>query len=241
MKKSIIFVTCMLFALASLSHAAENRFQQFNTDLDQAYAAYRKALFQTNTEDAEKSGEANAMFLKQWKQIQQTYGNQPPEVFSSDPQWLATLATIDDMAVKSGEQIKEGQLASAHETLEAVRDELSNLRHRNSVIVFSDHINNYHQVMEGVLAGNYASDKIDKAAIMELSGQVAVLKYLAEAIKENAPAKYHNDQKYQTLQNGLFASLDALTQAISSENPEAISKSIKMLKPAYAKLFVNFG
>jgi len=241
MRRSIIFVTCILLGFVSWSQAAENRFQQFNTETEQAYAAYRKALFQTNMKDAEKSGKANQMFLKQWEQIQQKYSDQPPETFSTDPQWKDSLSNIENIAVKSDKQIKEGQLAEAHETLEAVRDELSNLRQRNSVIVFSDHINNYHEVMEGLLDGGFTPEKIDKAAMIEISGHLAVLNYLAGAIKENAPVKYQDVEKYQKLQNGLFASLEALTQAIQSENPEAISKSIKMLKPAYAKLFVNFG
>ena len=95
--------------------------------------------------------------------------------------------------------------------------------------------------MEGLLDGGFTPEKIDKAAMIEISGHLAVLNYLAGAIKDNAPVKYQDVEKYQTLQNGLLASLEALTQAIQSENPEAISKSIKMLKPAYAKLFVNFG
>jgi hypothetical protein len=75
----------------------------------------------------------------------------------------------------------------------------------------------------------------------EIRGQLSVLKYLAEAIKENSPANYNDNEKFQQLQKGLFTSLDALDKAVDAENPEAISKSIKMLKPAYAKLFVNFG
>lgn len=91
------------------------------------------------------------MFIQQWKQIKQTYTTTPPEVFSSDPEWESTLTSIEEIAVTSAGQITEGHLAEAHETLEAIRDELTDLRKRNSVIVFSDHINNYHEVMEGLL------------------------------------------------------------------------------------------
>ena len=90
MRRPIIFVACMLLGFASWTQAAENRFQQFNSDTEQAYTAYRTALFQTNKKNAEKSEKANEMFLKQWKQIQENYSNQPPETFSTDPQWKAT-------------------------------------------------------------------------------------------------------------------------------------------------------
>lgn len=225
----------------SLASAVENPFFQFNSDVEKSYSAYRQALFQTNKKDVEKSAKANEIFIQQWQQIKQAYGNNPPEVFSGDPKWESTLSNIEEIALKSAGQIQKGSLAEAHEILEAIRDELTDLRKRNSVIIFSDHINNYHKVMEGLLVGGYTPDKINENAVDEIQGQLAVLRYLANAIKENAPAKYREDQKYQKLEKGLFGSLEALGKAVESGDPATISKSVKMLKPAYAKLFANFG
>jgi len=239
--RSIIITTVLILAAVSFTGAAENSFVQFNADVNTAYAAYRKALFQTNQQDAEKSAKANEIFMQHWKAIKQTYGDKPPEVFSSDVKWETTLSAIEQIAEKSAVQIKEGHLGEAHETLEAIRDELTDLRKRNSVIVFSDHINNYHEAMEGLLVGGYTPDKIDEQAMGEIQGQLAVLNYLAAAIKENAPATYRENQQYQQLEKGLFGSLNGLKTAVASKDPAAISKAIQMLKPAYAKLFVNFG
>jgi len=241
MKKSVLLAFCLFLGSVVCSGAGENRLQQFNSDVDKAYAAYRKALFQTNKKDAGKSEMANDMFIKLWGSVNETYSSQPPEVFSSDPEWAGTLASIDEIARKSSEQIRDGQLAEAHETLEAIRDELSELRKRNSVVAFSDHINSYHEVMEALLEGGYTPDKVNDSAVVEIRGQLAVLHYLAAEIKENAPATYREDEAYTSLQTGLFASLDGLTQALEANDPQAISKAINMLKPAYAKLFVNFG
>lgn len=239
--KSIIVAICLMLGVASLSSAAENPFIQFNSDVEKAYAAYRKALFQTNKKDVEKSDKANEIFIQQWKLIKQTYANKPPEVFSSDLKWESTLSNIEEIAQKSDAEIKEGHLAEAHETLEAIRDELSDLRKRNSVIVFSDHINSYHAVMEKLLEAGYSPDKIDAETIDQIRGQTAVLEYLATAIKENAPPRYRENQQYQMLETGLTSSLEDLNKGLESKDPKTISKAINMLKPAYAKLFVNFG
>lgn len=239
--RSTILALCLIFALTSMAGAAGNPFLEFNTDVDKAYTNYRKALFQTNKKAAEKSEKAAKSFINQWKNIQQTYTQTPPEVFSSDPKWDSTLLTIEEIALKGLEQIKAGHLAEAHETLEAIRDELTDLRRRNSVIVFSDHINNYHEIMEGLILGGYTPDKINKQTITVIQGQAVLLSYLAEKIKENSPTKYQQNEQYQKLEKGLFDSLAALNKALKNNNPEAISKSIRMLKPAYAKLFVNFG
>ena len=241
MKHLVIMATCLYISFTSMSFAAENRFQQFNHDVDTAYASYRKALFQTNKKDAEKSGKATGSFLKQWQTIVEAYGSPPPETFSTDPTWKDTLTGITQIATESAAMIEQDKLADAHEHLEAIRDSLSSLRQRNSVIVFSDHINNYHEVMEGLLNGGYTPDSIDDAALTDIVGKLAVLHYLAEAISENAPARYEDDNTYQQLQKGLFSSLDLLEQAVESGDKKKISTAVKMLKPAYAKLFVNFG
>ena len=241
MRSYLLFTLCILLATTSLSTASENPYRQFNADVEQAYSAYRKALFQTNKKDIDKSNQANKSFMSQWKQIRQKYGNTPPEVFASDVKWASTLSTIDEIAVKSADQIQAGQLAEAHETLEAIRDELSDLRRRNSIIVFSDHINNYHEVMEGLLVKGYTPEKIKTEGIDEINGKLAVLQYLAEAIHNNAPEKLKQNLQYQELESNLINSLNSLQKAIDSKNSATISKSLKMLKPAYAKLFVNFG
>ncbi|WP_163339389.1 hypothetical protein [Desulfopila sp. IMCC35008] len=239
--RSMIMTICLMLCTTSFASATENPFIQFNSDVEKAYAVYRKALFQTNKNDAVKSGNANNIFIQQWHQVRKTYGSNPPEVFSSDPKWESTLSNIEGIAQKSAAQIQNGNLAEAHEILEGIRDELTDLRKRNSVIVFSDHVNNYHEVMERLLVGGYTPDKINEGALREIRGQLAVLDYLGDAIKENAPARYKEDQQYQKLEKGLLGSLKALDKALESGDPATISKSVKMLKPAYAKLFVNFG
>ena len=67
MKQNLVLVTCLVVAVTSISFAGENAFLQFNSDVEKAYTAYRKALFQTNKRDAEKSGQANDMFIRQWQ------------------------------------------------------------------------------------------------------------------------------------------------------------------------------
>lgn len=241
MNKLIITLGIVSLFLSTGALATENRYQQFSGDTEKAYSAYRVALFQTTKKNGEKSAKAIETFLHQWKQIEKTYGPQPPEIFSTDPMWDSTLAKIEAIATRSAEQVAENHLTEAHETLEAIRDELSDLRRRNSVIAFSDHINNYHEVMEGLVEGGWSSDPIDTDAIKDISNQLAVLLYLAEVIKDNAPDNYNDNKKYQQLRDGLLASLKSLQGALEEGDPDKIGKSIKMLKPAYAKLFVNFG
>ncbi|MGV8058748.1 MAG: hypothetical protein AB2L12_12100 [Smithellaceae bacterium] len=61
------------------------------------------------------------------------------------------MTEVGKIYVQAAREIDQDQLIHAHETLEKVRDVLSELRQRNQVIVFSDHMNAYQTAMEEVL------------------------------------------------------------------------------------------
>lgn len=243
MKKHV--VSCLMVSLLVVSFvsvsAAETAFQQFHHKQNEAYAKYRAALFQTNKKDKDASLKATSMFLQQWNMLIQQYADTPPEIYAADPEWKTTLETIAAIAAKGKGEIEAGNLAEAHETLEGIRDKFTALRKRNHVIVFSDHINTYHEVMEHLLEAGYTAENIDTAALNSIREQLGVLEFLAETIQEHAPQEYRHDEKYQQLEQGLFASIKALREAMEKNSPEEISTAIQNLKAPYSKLFLNFG
>jgi len=237
---SLVLLSLMVLTIV-VNSRAETSFQQFYQQQNEVYAKYRAALFQTNKNDQEASLKATAQFLQLWDAIVQQYAAAPPEIFAADSTWKATLEKITEIAVKGKTEIEAGDLAEAHETLEAIRDEFAELRRRNHVVVFSDHVNTYHEVMEHLLLAGYSPEKLDAAALNSIREQLGVLEFLAEEIKVNAPQEYRSNEAYQKLENGLFASIKSLREALDNNAPKEIVKAIQNLKPPYSKLFLNFG
>lgn len=237
---SLVVLSLMVLTLV-VNSGAETSFQQFYQQQNEAYGKYRAALFQTNKKDQDASLKAAAQFLQQWDTIMQQYADAPPEIFAVDPAWKATLEKIAEIATKGKTEIEAGDLVEAHETLEAIRDELTELRQRNHVVVFSDHVNTYHEVMEHLLLAGYSPEKLDTAALNSIREQLGVLEFLAEEIKANAPQEYRDNEAYQKLEKGLFVSITSLREALDKNVPEDIVKAVQNLKPPYAKLFLNFG
>ncbi|UCD66124.1 MAG: hypothetical protein JSW69_00380 [Deltaproteobacteria bacterium] len=245
MKKIVFFVVVFVF-LPSVLWANNNEgktssFQQFQQEVNQAYTSYRVALFQTNKKNQARSLESAVDFQQQWLAITDKYIEAPPEVYASDPQWEDTLLKIGDIAGMGILEMLDGKLSDAHETLEAIRDELGALRQRNQVSTFSDHVNNYHEAMESLLHLGLKPDDIDSKAMLSIREELAVLEYLAKKMQENAPADYLENQKFHKAMEGIFESLKNLRQAVNGENPDKVAKVIKALKPAYAKVFIKFG
>jgi hypothetical protein len=151
------------------------------------------------------------------------------------------LIKIGDITALSIREILSEKLSAAHDTLEAIRDELGELRQRNQVSTFSDHVNNYHEAMESLLHLELKPYDIDDKGLLIIREELAVLDYLADKMKENAPAEYLKKEKFDQTMKGIFGSLKKLRQAVDEKNPDKIVKAIKELKPAYAKVFVRFG
>ena len=95
--------------------------------------------------------------------------------------------------------------------------------------------------MESTLHLGLKPDDIDSKAMLSIREELAVLEYLAKKMQENAPAGYLKNEKFHQAMEGIFDSLKNLRQAVNEKNPDKITKTIKALKPAYAKVFIKFG
>ena len=236
---ALVFMPAALWA--GTQGGETSSFLQFQQDVNDAYASYRMALIQTNKKNQTKSLESAVNFQQQWLAITEKYGAAPPEVYSADPQWYSTLIRIGDIAALSIREILSEKLSSAHDTLEAIRDQLGALRQRNQVGTFSDHVNNYHEAMESLLHLELKPYDIDDKGLLIIREELAVLDYLAGKMKENAPAEYLKNDDFKKAMNNVLGSLKKLRQAVDEKNPDQVVQAIKELKPAYAKVFVKFG
>ena len=208
----------------------------FQSMVDDTYSAYRTALFQTNANNQKATIEALAAAQTGWAKVVLNYRDKPPAIYAGDRAYAKSLDDVSGLLSRAQVQATAGALPAAHETLEGVRDTLGELRHRNGVIVFSDHINAYHSEMERVIGGEIAID--DRRALTEQTG---VLVYLDKQIRANASPAYLSDTKFQQLSAGNTAAVEKLRSALASGSGADIKAAIDGLKPAYAKLFLAFG
>lgn len=210
--------------------------QDFERELRAVYAHYRAALFRTNTGNKEATEAALAKTADGIAALANKWPAAPPQ-YADDPKFKATLAAVSAIVQAAMDQSRQGKLGEAHETLEKIRDELANLRRRNGVIVFSDRMNAYHSQMEKILLSKY--EGFDQRGVNELRGDVAVLAYLLDDIAANPPPD--KDAAFDKALAGVSSSLEELSASIRAVDVPAIKAALKKLKPAYSRLFLNYG
>ena len=224
------------FAL-SIAPAQAGPMQDFERELRAAYADYRTALFRTNTNDKAASTAAIENMGSNWQALTAKWLPAPPPQYSEDPNFKPTLEKVVSILGVARTETQAGKLTEAHDTLEKIRDELGNLRRRNGLVVFSDRMNGYHEQMEKILLGKY--DGFDARGVSDLRDDAAVLAHLLEEIAANPPAD--RDGGYEQALAGVRKSVEDLRTALRTGDVSSIKAAIKMLKPPYARMFLNYG
>ncbi|WP_172332073.1 hypothetical protein [Mangrovicoccus sp. HB161399] len=230
-----------LSALAFLAAgaAAAGPASDFEAAFRDMYASYRTALFRTNSGQQEEAAAAMASLSEQLSVLAVTYGPAPPPQYETDPLWGATMADAATLVGAAGQQVRTGDLAAAHATLEGVRDLFGELHARNGIETFSDRMNAYHAVMERFLAMDLSPDH--GAGCSELHEQAGVLSYLAQAVVTAPPPEAAGSDAYAALAAEFEASVAALLAAVRSGEEMRIAEAARGLKPPYSRLFLKFG
>lgn len=206
------------------------------TDAVQAtYPAYRSVLFKTNSATQEECRQALAQAQSAWQQVAGRFAAGAPTPYDRDTQTSATLREVAAVYAQAGAEIERNQLKEAHETLEKVRDLLAAMRQRNQVVVFSDHMNAYHEQMEHVLTAG--------PGLLGGSGTSGSLTALAleGRLSSQADAGLRANPEFNTLLKAVQQSVADLRAAVLAQDAAAAKAALGKVKGPYSRLFLRFG
>ena len=234
MKRALSALALAALVAAPLAHAGP--VEDFQGDYRQMYANFRTALAATNDSGQEAAVSAIAALDETFWVLNDTFGPTPPPQFAGDAQWGATLSQVGGLLEQAAAEAGAGDLASAHETLEGIRDLFGSLHLRNDIATFSDRMNAYHAEMEQVLAMDLA--KADMGILRE---HAAVLNYLAQKVLDAPPDGSAQSGDYDGLAKAFGASAEAFLKAAREADAPAVKAAIEGLKAPYSKLFLRYG
>lgn len=212
----------------------------FTDAMQAAYVPYRAALFRTNGKSQEEAAKAVEQAQQAWQALRRQVGTKPPPPYERDAKFDATLAQVATVYERAAGEVRANQLSAAHETLEAVRGLLAELRQSNNVVVFSDAMNAYHAQMEHLLEDG-SKALTDDAAWMEWMARVGVLEYLGGALRSNAPAALLADADFEAHLKAVQGSVAALRSASLAHDATAVREALGKLKGPYSRMFLKFG
>lgn len=206
---------------------------------------YIPALALTNQGKANPSRLAFRRFSELWTKIR-------PEILqtlASDPAWKREMEKVDEIVQVAGRQIKAGQLAEAHETLEPIRDLMMEARRRQGVVYPIDSLSDFHATMEAIVkpAMQWTPEKVSSeelARLRELVVEADTKWTVAERTDFNLQdfgIEPSEAKQLRQLIDGERQAIAALQSAISSGDKPKIIQAARGLKPPFAKTYMFFG
>jgi hypothetical protein len=240
--------TLFLFLLSSPAACAQSETLS-QTEHLQTFAkfdeVYIPALALTKQEQAKPSRAAYRRLAERWKQVQPAL----TEALAGDAKWAGELKSIDEIMQVSGRQIKAGQFAEAHETLEAVRDLMMEARRRQGVHYPLDSLSDFHSTMEEIVkpAMLWTPAKVSKDDLASLPELVAVADE-KWSVAENTDFNLDDFQIGQAKAKQLRPliaqvrkAIGELQAALEAQDKQAIIQAARGLKPPFAKTYMFFG
>ena len=205
-----------------------------------AYAPYRVALFRTNSNAQAESQQAIEQAQQSWTKLIEQYSSKPPAPYDRDTAFVASLSEVLKVYDLSASQVSANQLTAAHETLEKARDIMADMRRRNQVVIFSDHMNAYHSEMENLLI-NAPTILLQQNGMQQLTAMVGALNYLAKKLISEAPANYATNKEFVESAKAVNKSVTELQDALFLQDAQAIKIKLSKVKVPYSKFFLKFG
>ncbi|MBP9905163.1 MAG: hypothetical protein KBF66_06365 [Rhodoferax sp.] len=234
----MIKLTCLAIALAgtSLAQAAD----PVTDAMQAANGPYRMALYKTNGTSQAEAQQALTQAQQAWEKLNAQVGGKPSAPYDRDAAFGKSVSAVSQVYAKAMTEIAANDLKGAHNTLEDAREIMADMRQRNNVVVFSDHMNAYHAVMEHIIVDGNNTLAQPKGMLL-LTGQAGALSYLAKRLTTQAPASHSQNPEFTSLVDAVNKSVAALDAALLNQDLAAVKDAVSKLKGPYSKLFAKFG
>lgn len=205
--------------------------------------AYKDSLFNTNANDAARTGVSFTAFVQLWDAALVQFVETPPEAFASDRDFRTDLLEASGQVHYASALIGAGRLPEAHGVLEKVQYIMRDQRQRNGIAYFGDTLLAYHDAWEGVAhIATGAAAGLSDADVQAIVAAVPEMKETwraVEAFPLNLTNADHKAQYQKVL--GLNRSAQAkLDAALVAGDKKAILQAAAGLKPAYAALYAKW-
>lgn len=207
-----------------------------------AYAHYREAVFYARSANIPVAGLALDEFIVKWTRLVEEYGETPPAAYAADVTWKETLQEILQRAEAGLAALDMEDAAAAKDAIDPIRGILGELRRRNNVVAYSDHVDSLSAAMD-VLA-RYRREVTDlntAATVAMVREQAAIVEALFKKCAMEAAPEVTGDPEFTRLIDGAAESMSKLLKSLETGDILLYRIGIGELRSYERIMFLRFG
>lgn len=211
--------------------------------LDRSYIA---ALKMTSQEKLIPSRKAMARLILVWEEFENNHRG----MSKIDTAWQQDMDRVNDFIASANRTVSKGDnLKNAHEELEHVRTVMMEVRVRNQIDYFVDHLTRFHVPMEAIVLSVRGKTQADlsEETIVKMQSDLHRALSLWEKVmatpfdKDVFGFTQEKAKQLEMLREKELKALVSLEQALTGSNKKQIIQSGLEIKPFFAEMFMLFG
>jgi hypothetical protein len=228
--------------LISVSAAKADTTAVFHQALSDAYGHYREAFFYLRRGNAMTAAFELESMAQKWQALETRYATQPPPIYASDAKWAATLTEVGGLTRKALALASEGEAAPAYDLLKPLRSILEELRSRNGVTLFRDHVEGANQAFRQLFHfRRNPPDFADPKSVDKLRQRLtATIKAYQNALDKAPPSVVGDEQFARLIKDSLYY-LDRMWVAIDEKNQLNVINILRRVVSSDEILWLRFG
>jgi hypothetical protein len=215
---------------------------EFHSRSADAYRHYREAVFYLKRKNAMAGGFELESFRDKWRALDAAYGEKPPAPYAKDAKWAETLAAVAAVAEKALASAMDGETEAATKALAPVQTMLSELRKRNGIVLFRDHIEAANAAFERLFHFRRTPpDFADPAQVKRLREDLTAAIAAYKTCREKAPTAVASDEQFRRLIDDSLFYLDRMWLAIDEKNQVNIVNILRRVVSSDDILWLRYG
>ena len=189
--------------------------EAFHQALSDAYGHYREAFFYLRRGNAMTAAFELESMAQKWQAIEASFSTQPPPIYAGDAKWSTTLTEVGGMTRKALTLASEGEAEPAYDLLKPLRSMLTELRSRNGVTLFRDHVEAANRAFRQLFHfRRNAPDFTDTKSVDSLRQRLTATIKAYKNTLDKAPPSVAGDEQFQRLINDSLYYLNRMWVAI---------------------------
>lgn len=209
--------------------------------IDRAYASFRSAYWYARTGNPGVAALELMSLSMRWASLRDAFEAAPPAPYDTDPDWPSTLATVDALSAQAMDQLNSGAGDEGFETIARLRPLFADLRRRNGITAFADHVDAYSRIIDElspyrVWERELSEDDWVRMAALGEDTETAIAR-----MRDKAPADLSADPDFERLLNTNADALMRYRSHVANRNDRGAKGSIRDLRSAYGLLFLKYG
>lgn len=241
MRISLIKIAVLAALLATPAFAA-GTLAEFNAAVERAAAHYRVALGYLRTGNTDLAALEVERMRETWSEVAKDFAQPPPGLTKDLRLYRNTMLDVGVRLVTASMMIDSGRPAVAADALRAIRDELSDLRKANGIVVLADCVRDANAAMDALYAYNDRDLDWSRAGIaQDLQAKADTYGAAMKRCDGLADARTRPDPEFRRLIDGAAASVALIPKAVETRDANLLHRVLIELRAFDHLLAFRYG